>query len=101
MMPLIQFIVLRRNGNWLVKSRDLERLFGDESAALRCAVDLANESGKNGKPAVVLLRGRRRVFKAVWTYGQDPYPLTGAIAEEPRPAAAPPRGGPAMTEINR
>jgi len=88
----IQFVVLRRNENWVVQSRDLERLFGDEAAAVRCAIELANESGKNGKPAVVLLRGEGNVFTPVWTYGKDPYPPTQPIAdasiERPDPSAA-------------
>jgi hypothetical protein len=91
MTSLIQFIVLRRNETWVVKSRELERVFGDESAAVRCAVELANESGKNGKPAVVLLRGRRKVFKPVWTYGKDSYPLTRSIPDEP-PSRRRPQG---------
>ena len=82
MTSLIQFVVSRRNENWIVQSRDLERLFGDEAAAVRCAVELANESGKNGKPAVVLLRGEGNVFTPVWTYGKDDYPPRQPIADD-------------------
>jgi hypothetical protein len=37
--------------------------------------ELANESGKNGKPALVLAGSRRQKFAPVWTFGKDPYPL--------------------------
>lgn len=82
MTALIQFVVLRSDENWIVQSRGLERLFGDEAAAVRCAIELASESGKNGNPAVVLLRGEGNVFTPVWTYGKDPYPHTQPIADD-------------------
>src|SRR5262249_34840609 len=53
----------------------LERAFGDRRKAIHCAVELANESGKNGKPALVLAGSRRHEFAPVWTFGKDPYPL--------------------------
>ena len=54
MSELVQFVVLQRSEKWVVKSRELERAFGDRRKAIHCAVELANESGKNGKPALVL-----------------------------------------------
>src|SRR5437870_9515004 len=54
MSELIQFVVLQRSEKWVVKSRDLERAFGGKRKAIHWAVELANESGKNGKPALVL-----------------------------------------------
>ena len=69
-MPPIQFIVIRQEGKWLVKSRDLERSFCNRSAAAKAAVDLANHSGKNGTPAVVIseLAGGR--YKTIWSCGR-------------------------------
>jgi hypothetical protein len=90
-MSPVQFIVLRQAGKWSVKSQDLERSFADQSAATRAAVDLANHSGKNGKPAVVIAELAKGRFKTVWTYGQDPYPpvkIKLPRAQEPAPAAA-------------
>jgi len=53
-LPIILLIwlfgVLQRSEKWVVKSRELERAFGDRRKAIHCAVELANESGKNGKP---------------------------------------------------
>jgi hypothetical protein len=89
-MSLVKFIVLRQGGKWSVKSHDLERSFADPSAATRAAVDLANHSGKNGKPAVVIAELAKGHFEPVWTYGQDSYPpakLNLPRVEEP-PAAA-------------
>ena len=50
MSELVQFVVLQRSEKWVVKSRELERAFDDRRKAIHCAVELANESGKNGKP---------------------------------------------------
>ena len=52
MTALIQFIVLKREGKWVVKSKDLERIFSVIDAAIR----FANDSGKEGKPGVVLFQ---------------------------------------------
>ena len=73
-MSPVQFIVLRQGGKWSVKSQDLERSFADQSAATRAAVDLANHSGKNGNPAVVIAQLAKDRFETVWTYGEDAYP---------------------------
>src|SRR5215471_9515471 len=64
MSELVQFIVPQRSEKWVVKSRELERAFGDRRKAIHCAVELANESGKNGKPALVLAGCRRHEFCA-------------------------------------
>jgi hypothetical protein len=90
-MSPVQFIVLRQAGKWSVKSQDLERSFADQSAATRAAVDLANHSGKNGKPAVVIAQLSKDRFETVWTYGQDAYPparIKLPRVREPAPAAA-------------
>jgi hypothetical protein len=43
------------------------------------AVRLANESGKNGKPSVVVLHKQKHVRKS-WTYGESPYPMSDLLA---------------------
>jgi hypothetical protein len=80
MSELVQFIVLQRSEKWVVKSRELERAFGDRRKAIHCAVELANESGKNGKPALVLAGSRRHEFAPIWTFGKDPYPLARSVS---------------------
>jgi hypothetical protein len=52
----IQFIVLKYKGKWSIKSRDLHRFFSMQREAIDVAIRLANESGKEGKPAVVLFQ---------------------------------------------
>jgi hypothetical protein len=74
MTALIQFIVLRREGKWVVKSKDLERVFSVEREAVDAAIRFANDSGKEGKPGVVLIQKSKTKFQKIWTYGQSPYP---------------------------
>jgi hypothetical protein len=80
MSELIQFVVLQRSQKWVVKSREMERAFGDKRKAIHCAVELANESGKNGKPALVLAGSSRHEFAPIWTFGKDPYPLARSVS---------------------
>ena len=80
MSELIQYVVLQRSQKWVVKSRELERAFGDRRKAIHCAVELANESGKNGKPALVLASFRHHEFAPIWTFGKDSYPLARSVS---------------------
>ena len=73
-MALIQFVVLKRKGNWAVKSNDQERSFSAQLEAMHAAIQLANECGKNGKPSVVLLQTAKNQFETIWTYGESPFP---------------------------
>jgi hypothetical protein len=72
---MIQVVVRRHRGKWIVKTRELERSFANEVAALQSAVQFAHESGKNGSPAVVVMQEDKTKFKDVWTYGKDTYPF--------------------------
>ena len=74
MTALIQFIVLKREGKWVVKSNDLEQVFSVQREAVDAAIRFANDSGKEGKPGVVLLQKSKTKFEKIWTYGQSPYP---------------------------
>ena len=80
-MSFVQFVVRHRHGRWTVRSGDLDRCFADRLAAIRGAVELSNESGKSGKPAVVDAGGPGRQFKTIWTYGTDPFLLIGHEAD--------------------
>jgi hypothetical protein len=71
---VIQFIVLKREGKWVVKSHDLERFFSIEQEAVDAAIRFANDCGKEGKPGVVLLQRSNTEFETIWTYGESPYP---------------------------
>jgi hypothetical protein len=68
----IQFIVLKREGKWVVKSKDLERVFSVQREAVDAAILFANDSGKEGKPGAVLLQKSKAKFEKIWTYGQSP-----------------------------
>jgi hypothetical protein len=70
----IQFIVLKYKGKWSIKSRDLHRFFSMQREAIDAAIRLANESGKEGKPAVVLFQKSKTELQKIWTYGESAYP---------------------------
>ena len=76
MTALIQFIVRKRDGKWVIKSKDLERIFSVQREAVDAAIRFANESGKEGKPGVVLFQKSKTKFEKIWTYGEDSYPPT-------------------------
>jgi hypothetical protein len=70
----VQFIVLKREGKWVLKANDLERVFSVERDAVDAAIRFANDSGKEGNPGVVLFQRSKTEFEKIWTYGEDPYP---------------------------
>jgi hypothetical protein len=74
MTTLIQFIVLKREDKWVVKGNNLERVFSAQRKAVDASIHLANESGKEGHPAVVLFQKSKSKFDKIWTYGESPYP---------------------------
>src|SRR6478672_595874 len=71
---LVQFVVLKREDKWVVKSKELERVFSAQHKAVEAAIKLANDSGKDGKPAVVLFQKTKSNFQKIWTYGESAYP---------------------------
>lgn len=86
---LVQFVVLKRENKWVVKSKELERVFSAQRKAVEAAVKLANDSGKDGKPAVVLFQKTKTDFQKIWTYGESAYPPSKLDLR--LGAAAPPR----------
>jgi hypothetical protein len=90
MTAVTQFIVLKRKGKWSVKSVDLERAFSAQREAMDAAIRLANDTGKEGRPGVVLFQTSKTKFDTIWTYGEDPYPPEGldlpTTSEAPGPA---------------
>lgn len=89
---LVQFVVLKRENKWVVKSKELDRVFSAQQKAVEAAIRLANDCGKDGKPAVVLFQKSKTDFQKIWTYGESPYPPSkndlrlGAAAAQPREA---------------
>ena len=41
---------------------------------MEAAIKLAHDSGKDGKPAVVLFQKTKTDFQKIWTYGESAYP---------------------------
>jgi hypothetical protein len=74
MNTVVQLLVLKSDGKWVVKSKDLERVFSVQRAAVDVAIKLANDNGKEGKPGVVLFQRSKIEFEKIWTYGENPYP---------------------------
>jgi hypothetical protein len=58
----------------MVKAAVADEMFGDQLAAIKASIHLANETGKNGKQSVVVFQFAKNRFKRIWTYGIDPYP---------------------------
>jgi hypothetical protein len=85
-MTLIQFVVLKRKGKWLVKFNDQERSFPAQQDAMHAAVKLANECGKDGRPCVVLLQTDKNKFDTIWTYGESPFPPSKSDLPSPSQA---------------
>jgi hypothetical protein len=54
--------VLRRENKWVLKSKDLERFFSIQREAVDAAIRSANDSGKEGKPGVVLVQKSKSEF---------------------------------------
>src|SRR2546426_1596 len=77
---------------WVVKSKELERVFSAQHKAVEAEIKLANDSGKDGKPAVVLFQKTKTDFQKVWTYGKSAYPPSkldlriGSTAPQPKEA---------------
>jgi|AmaraimetFIIA100_FD_contig_91_1175163_length_998_multi_3_in_0_out_0_2 hypothetical protein len=72
----VQFIVLKRADKWFVKWQDAERIFPVQHKAVEAAIKLANDSGKNGKPAVVLFKRSKNDFRKFGPTARATYPPT-------------------------
>jgi hypothetical protein len=72
-MEPARIVVRRRHGTWELRWRGSDRQFVDEASAVRGAIDLAQESGKNGAPACVVLL-KKKVPTVIWTFALDAYP---------------------------
>jgi Uncharacterized protein conserved in bacteria (DUF2188) len=75
-MPAAQYFVKERDGEWRIRAgyRYCGQ-FPDKQEAVRAAIELAERDGQAGRPAQVLVQGPDRLFRTIWTYGRDPYPI--------------------------
>ncbi len=74
----IKYFVMLHEGLWKVR-RDGKFYgpFRGRDAAIACAVDAAQTSGKNDRAAQVLIQAEDGEFQAEWTYGDDIYSPLG------------------------
>jgi hypothetical protein len=63
MSALVQFVVLKRDDKWVVKSKDLERVFPDQRRAVEAAIKLANDSGKDGKRGLSFFKNQKPISR--------------------------------------
>ena len=76
-MSMSQVIVLKNKGRWVLRHAGGEKPHPTQVAALKAAVEIAYQSGKNGRPAkVMLVDAKLGLARAFWTYGQDTYPAS-------------------------
>lgn len=83
-----QVVVCKQHGRWHVRCQVLgNREFAKRREAILAAVEAAHSSGKNGRPASVVMVDREDALK-LWTYGVDPYPpsMSPAVLDEYDPA---------------
>jgi hypothetical protein len=77
-MARAQYVVVNKGGQWMIAfNGEHYGPYSTQRDAIRIAVDVAHESGKNGHDAQVLIQGMDNKFRTEWTYGHDPYPPRG------------------------
>lgn len=77
-MARIQYVVVHHNGAWKISFNGQHHgPYDNQKAAITVAVNAANESGRQGHDAQVLVQGANNQFRTEWTYGHDPYPPKG------------------------
>jgi len=88
-MSRAHYVVVEREDGWYVSFE--QNVYGPcpggRIGALITAVQAAQQAGKDGHEAQVLLRGSTGTLARAWTYGADPYPCPWA--EEARLGAFP------------
>jgi hypothetical protein len=73
--PRTPYWVVRADDVWFIKFEGAD--YGpylSEREAILFAVDAANTLGEQGQETQVLMMDEAGETKAVWTFGQDPYP---------------------------
>ncbi len=79
-MSRIQYFVVQQNGKWVVKFGDSyygPYETGTQREAIKVAIDAAQQTGKDGFDAQVMVHEESGRFRTEWTYGHDPYPPKG------------------------
>ena len=67
--------VTPRAGRWKLILEYGERSYEALGEAIEAAVEAAHAAGKSGCAAKVFLQTPDGIWRPVWTYGLDPYPL--------------------------
>lgn len=77
-MARAQYFVVKHENQWKIKLNGIHHgPYSTQRDAIRIAVDAANDTGKKGGEAQVLVQGENNQFRTEWTYGNDPYPPKG------------------------
>lgn len=77
-MKQTQYLVVLSDGQWMISlNQQHYGPYDNQSAAIKAAVDAAHTYGQEGHEAQVLIHCQDNRVTAEWTYGHDPYPLTG------------------------
>lgn len=77
-MPIAQYVVTFKDGQWMITFED--KRYGPyrtQADAIKIAIGSAQMLGQNGHNAQVLVQGTDSKFRTEWTYGKDPFPPRG------------------------
>jgi hypothetical protein len=73
-----QYFVVLHQGQWKISLAGKHYgPYASQRAAIRAAVDAAQDSGTKGVGAQVFVQAENNQFREEWTYGNDPYPPPG------------------------
>lgn len=77
------YLVTPHQGGWSITFEGARHgVFSLQAVALTVAVQAANQAGKDGHDARVLVRGRDGQVRTEWTFGRDTYPPQWAGATD-------------------
>lgn len=74
------FYVVCVGDRWKIKNGRHEDFAATRELAIGVAIEAANEAGRRGHQAQVLIRGPDAQWRAEWTFGTDPLPAPAAPA---------------------
>jgi hypothetical protein len=76
--PHTRYLIVRHEDSWLIKFDGEEYgPYQTEREAMLFAIDAAHKLGGQGEDTQVLRLDEDGEARAVWTYGEDPYPPRG------------------------
>jgi hypothetical protein len=70
-----RYVVVNQNGEWRIRQagrRHFSEVYASKTQALCAAIEFAEQDGKDGGFAEVMVRHEDDRFITEWVYGQDP-----------------------------